>query len=618
MTLQPQIFPQSGVQGEREELKTARFYIRWMLDNDAHTDLVPNVGRWNEAFRALHTVHKIGGRAAARKAFSALCKDDPSLIVVVSGEKDTITYPVPDAKSAPITESMVVSEPVPEAELSPVPPTTPEPASVPPATPVVEPSQGPSPTAARLDDAHDPVAASLSFQPLPAEVRLPEELGATASPWLDAYIDFSRKWSPRGYEGFHEAVALWVLSTVAARRVMVPLGDKYYTPLLIVLVGRTGLFAKSTTAKIGRAVLSSADLEWLLAADDATPQKFISEMAGCLPSNYASLSPQEQQDVQRQLAFAGQRGWFYDEFGQIMNAIMKDGVMSEFRGILRRLDDCYKSYKYGTISRGTEIVQNPYLALLGSMTPDDLGKAAKSGSPLWGDGFLARFAFVTPPGKASGGGRFPEGLRVVPEEISAPLRAWHRRLGIPEISIRPIVDGKGKASGGSFIERSDLPEQCCTLAPDVIDSYYAYSDALTTLRASTNKNRDLDGSYNRFASKALRIAMLLASLENDGHIEQRHWARGQAISERWRAGVHDLFAQTNETPADEGAIMEEKILQIVEKLKLVTVREIRQHIYGIDAARLHMKVHDLVRIGMLEEVECGKTIRYRIPPTSSA
>ena len=36
--------------------------------------------------------------------------------------------------------------------------------------------------------------------------------------WLEEYVDLSRIWSPRAYDDFHEACGLWLLSTIAARR----------------------------------------------------------------------------------------------------------------------------------------------------------------------------------------------------------------------------------------------------------------------------------------------------------------------------------------------------------------------------------------------------------------
>src|SRR5262249_31317577 len=83
--------------------------------------------------------------------------------------------------------------------------------------------------------------------PLSASVVLPAEVGADACRWLDEFIAFSKKWAPEAYDGFHEACGLWLLSTVAARRVHIPFGPGgTYTPLIIALVGRTTMHTKST------------------------------------------------------------------------------------------------------------------------------------------------------------------------------------------------------------------------------------------------------------------------------------------------------------------------------------------------------------------------------------
>ncbi len=62
--------------------------------------------------------------------------------------------------------------------------------------------------------------------------------GASApSPWLDAYIAYSRAWSPRAPASFHEACGLWLLSTIAARRVVTHLGSVRYGNLYLALTG---------------------------------------------------------------------------------------------------------------------------------------------------------------------------------------------------------------------------------------------------------------------------------------------------------------------------------------------------------------------------------------------
>ena len=82
--------------------------------------------------------------------------------------------------------------------------------------------------------------------PLPDNVHLTEDIGINACPWLDDYISFSRKWSPISYDGNHEAVGLFLLSTVAARRVAYSFGKAGYTNLYVAMVGRTSIHAKNS------------------------------------------------------------------------------------------------------------------------------------------------------------------------------------------------------------------------------------------------------------------------------------------------------------------------------------------------------------------------------------
>ena len=197
--------------------------------------------------------------------------------------------------------------------------------------------------------------------------------GEAPAAWLDAYIAYSRAWSPRAPDSFHEACGLWLLSTVAARRVVTHLGSARYGNLYLALTARSSLYGKSTTARIALDVLHAAGLEHLLAPDDATPQAFIAALAARLPDDYASLSAAAQERARARLAWAGQRGWHYEEFGSKVAALMREnGFMADFRGLLRKLDDCPPAYEYVTVGRGATRIERPYLALLASLTPADL------------------------------------------------------------------------------------------------------------------------------------------------------------------------------------------------------------------------------------------------------
>src|SRR5256886_13041770 len=111
------------------------------------------------------------------------------------------------------------------------------------------------------------------MQPLPESAILPEGLSKGACLWLERYIKFSKRLSPSGYEGFHEAVGLWLLSTIAARRIGLPLGGSMqYTMLYIALCARSGIFAKSETTAVGVKTLKQAGEGWLLIGDKSNPQ----------------------------------------------------------------------------------------------------------------------------------------------------------------------------------------------------------------------------------------------------------------------------------------------------------------------------------------------------------
>lgn len=461
-------------------------------------------------------------------------------------------------------------------------------------------------TPAQLVPAKAAPASDVEFVDLPAAVQFPADMAAEAAPWLDDYVAHSREWSPRAYDDFHEACGLWVLSTVAARRVTIDLGKRRYPNLYIALAARTSIYAKSTTAGIGQAILHAAGLDYLLAPDDSTPQAFVKNLTATLPTDWERLSPEKRALITNRIAFSGQRGWFFDEFGQKVSAMMRDGGhMADFRALLRKFDDSPDVYEYVSISRGTDLVRRPYLALLANLTPADLAPYAKRGSALWNDGFWARFAFVTPPlQQARGKGKFPAFAKTVPDALVGKLRRWHERLGVPTVEVEEIVGDKGTRYE---LRPGPLREQRVQFGDGVFDAWYRYNDALVDLVERTNYY-DLDGNYTRLAEKALRIGMLIASLENDGVIEMAHWARAQAIAETWRRNLHNLYDQVvgESITATKMETLEDKIMQTIAERGPLTQRELYTYIRGLDVATASRLLEGMVAGGLLNATAQGK------------
>lgn len=460
------------------------------------------------------------------------------------------------------------------------------------------------------------------LEPLPAGMHALPEYGlctetAAACPWLEAYIAHSLKWSPRAYEGFHEAVGVWLLSTVAARRVMYNDGGEKFTPLYITLASRSSLFAKSTTVEVGLDVLRAAGLEFLLGADDATPQKFVSDMTHKVPKDFYEQTPEYRQLIENRIAFAGQKGWFYEEFGQKVAAMLRDGGhMADFRGLLRKFDDCPPTYEYGTISRGTDMIQRPYLCLMANITPADLEKAASKGSALWSDGFLARFAMVSPPADyRRSRARFPNERRVAPGALVKPLRDWHNRLGSPAV----FVPEQGAETQFCTVNATRYTE--VAIPPAVSAARYDYLDALTDLIEQELVHNDLASSYVRLPEKALRMAVLFASFEGLAEVELAHFARAQQITERWRAGLHNLYNCIVNRVDDEeretlGAKIERQIMEAIGKLERAgeqpTARLIAMRIRGVSSSEVAQELQKLTRLGIVvvTRAESGRTDYY--------
>jgi len=142
----------------------------------------------------------------------------------------------------------------------------------------------------------------------------------------------------------------------------------------------------------------------------------------------------------------------------------------------------------------------------------------------------------------------------------------------------------------------------CTVDPDVSDAFYSYHDSLLDV-VDDWETHDLDGNYARFAEKALRIALLLASLENGGHVQLRHFARAQLITESWRASLHELYAQVNRPEPSEERNAEDRAVAIVEKLEKngpPTAADVARYVWGVSGREMVNTLDGLVAAGRLE------------------
>ncbi len=411
---------------------------------------------------------------------------------------------------------------------------------------------------------------------LPRSAQLAPGASTNACRWLDTYEQFSKEASPEGYEQYHVFCGIWALSTVAARRVYLPLQRKrLYGNLMIALYGPSSLYAKSTTAEVAIDVIKAAGFAYLLAPRKITPQKLLSDMAGTFdPARYDEASPARQERIRQKLAFAGQRGLFFDEFGKFVQGMLRaQSADAEFERIFLEFDGCPSEFDSSTISRGAETIEQPYLALLGCITPPNIRKIARRGADLWNNGVWGRFSFVAAPPEGGKDDTLEPGELPIPSELIAPLITWHERLGVPECEFAPRSDQNGNPTGKYDLIRASLPETPATIAQPAYDAYKRYRSALKALMRSFEHD-DFNASYARLPDTMLRIALLMASLENDNRIELRHVARAQELAEWLRQSMHEIYTQANsrEASPSRAADLEKKIESILAKKGAMTLK----------------------------------------------
>lgn len=184
-------------------------------------------------------------------------------------------------------------------------------------------------------------------------------------------------------------------------------------------------------------------------------------------------------------------------------------------------------------------------------------------------------------------------------------------MGIPQCEIYPAntQNDKGKSY---FIPQADARhKERCFMDDDVFDASYDYLNELSDAISDDNAPDDLAGNYARFHEKAMRIAALLASLENGGHIEMRHWIRGQEITERWRNDLHELYDQLQEgREKEEQTTVREKAIKMIDKASDgITMRTLKQNNKGHEE-EVETEVEKLVQEGTVTANKEGKTTRY--------
>jgi len=201
--------------------------------------------------------------------------------------------------------------------------------------------------------------------------------------WIDEFVEATSYLnSPKIYRKW---AALYAVSSALQRKVhLVSQGKELFPNLFVMLVGPPGL-GKSMAMEPVKDLLSSLP-NVVLSPARLSPEKFIQ-----LVSRSNKILPQADDPY----------------FSQSAYAVLVSEIVSFIRPqddqiVTTLIDffDCAKLWRYATLSRDEDRIENLYLTLLGGITPKTL--AENFGAKAIGAGFTARVNFIysdeyTPP-----------------------------------------------------------------------------------------------------------------------------------------------------------------------------------------------------------------------------
>lgn len=435
--------------------------------------------------------------------------------------------------------------------------------------------------------------------PLPEEAQLDPDLGIGAGGWLDLYVDYAAAISPMTPLSFHTAAGLWLVSVAVARRLKVPMAfEDVYPNLFVMWVAFTTLYRKSTGLGVARR-LAWQVFPHLLAAQDTTPEAFLSDLAGREPTQFDALSEEDQTEWRRGRDFAAQKGWLLDEMSGLLASAGRDYNAGLVEAMLR-FYDCSPQYIRSTRRQGRVVVRNAYLSLLGASTPAALSPHLLS-ERLWSMGWWPRFAILTPEVDRPQW-REPQ-ERPETAELTAGLRQLHNQL---PAAIWPT------------------PPEALTvfLGTGVHDAWRRYNQALSLDLLTDDLDHRLWGTYGRLPVQCLKVATLLAALDwepnSASRIELPHLARALTICEEWRASAHRVLAIVAATEFEQLRV---RILYQIGRLESTgaTLRDLSRAMRDKTPNEIEHALLQMVKAGEVEPVrqESGRqggrpTTRYRL------
>lgn len=441
----------------------------------------------------------------------------------------------------------------------------------------------------------------LYVPPLPVNAQLSDDLIADASNVGRFYrdcVEWLKQKSPMTPDIFLESAPLWAVGLAIARRCVLRLSfDDIHPNLYFLWIAPTTYYHKSTGLKAITKLVRST-LQHLLLPETTTPEMLMAKLAGQKPANYDKLLPTEKKLEEQGIRFAGQRAMSIDEASKIL---IPKKYMEGHAETLMQLFDAPDRMERELRGDGKLIIYNPALSLIGATTPAMLARYLTDAE--WESGLMARILCLTPIEK-----EVPYVVSDPSPELAQVMEGLKARLLRIYSAFPAPPDLEALYSADEPAQRSVIE---AVLDPDVMERFNAYSEAMHEL---TDPRRGLDerlrGNYGRFPVMAMKIALILTVMDwvEDGakdspHISLPHWARGQMITEKYRASAHRLLAELN---VSQDVKNEQKILDFitrVQKEQPPTKREIHRGTGIKNRKEAYAAVDALLNSGVICELE---------------
>jgi hypothetical protein len=445
-------------------------------------------------------------------------------------------------------------------------------------------------------------ATLVSYPPLPAAATAVYQHQGPCGHWLDDYVQFAQEAAPMAPRNLHESAGLFAVSAAIARRLVLHASMEAIHPNLYVLfLAPSTIYTKSTALKIIEQVLHQARLSHLLLPQRATPQALVNDLSEHkLPTKHADL----EMFLQRR-AFAARRSYIRDEVSSLFVEMRREynaGLLE----LLLELYNCRADFTEMTISRGDITVSDSYMSFLGISTPSEMSPHLANPT-FWSNGLWTRFALLTPD-ESPRYAFYPQQIGGL-DGLASRLRAMYDLFPEPRAELTHEDDEQGKSAPVIRVYNKQSPRPA-QLAPGVWDAWAAYHRACYDVIQAGSLAKDLHPNYGRFATMAIKTAMVLAVMDGAELpvvVSLAHYARAQQIVEGWRASLHHIWEQQAETEDETNA---RRIYDWIRQHGGATSRLLQQRLH-IHARPVREALQVLEESGQVEQVKQGRTTIWR-------